>query len=992
MKIASLNLKTGYSFYKSIIRIDEFCRLIKEYGYEACGINDDEIYGYFEFEKECKKNNLKPIYLKSIKFKINNPNKNLDCSLYIKNEEGYKSILKIYEDKIDTFNIDNISLYSKGLGFILNTDSDFAFDDYQKLIAPTILKLKKIFLDDFYFGITISSKEDEVDSKTIYKYIDDNEYKLIPFPVIRYHKKSEGGLYEIFSSASKDNVNNLGEEINYSLDKQGSSFILKYDVFKSIYREKDLLNLDKLVSNINFELVKKRGDIITFDNDIQTLKEKTYSSLEKLKKNEDKIYLERLDYELSVISKMGFASYFLLVSDYVEYAKNHDIKVGFGRGSAVGSLVSYLLKITSLDPIIFNLSFERFLNPKRQSMPDIDLDFEDSKREEVISYLKRKYSEDKVAKIITFSKLRPRSAINLLGKALKISDNKLKAITSSISANCKTFTDAKNDKYYSKKFMTYYNDPLYKKLIDNASLLLSLPIQTSIHASGVIISKDPIYKEVPMSLSKSGIVLFEYSYLEEIGFLKFDILSLSNLSFLRNIENNLNFKFDELSLLNNLNDIKVYDELNSLNLVDIFQLDEDNSSIKEAIKEIKPTSFDDLASLLALYRPGAMNYISLYSRRKNEGEKITYLHPKLENILKSTYGIMIYQEQVMEVVKEIANFSLAEADIFRRAIAKKRTDLMNEYKVRFIKQASENKIDKKTSELIFEDILKFASYGFNKSHAYAYGFLTYVFLYLKTYYPLAFYNASYNKNQFFSAKGQKLYLELKRKYKNIKIDINISLLDGLIYQNDTLYLPLNTISKVDTDILNKLIEYRNESPFESYKDIFIRLSSYIYDHNEESKKIKASEMTLLSLIDAGVFDLFKLNRETMKNNVTTFLKSASFKDILDRQEVILSKENVGLKLYLEKEKLGVVISSSLIKSNNDRFLFVIDIIKFKDRIKVILSDGIKEYNLFVSNMKVERYAFFHIKTNFDRTTLFSDNLEYIKYLNQEIKDEKDTHN
>ena len=988
MKVCSLNLKTGYSFYNSIIKIEDFCKLAKNYGYEIVGINDENIYGYFEFEKQCKKYNLKPIYLREIKISLDNSYKIFTASFVILNEKGYQNILKIYKNKISIFSINELLLYKEGLALIIQTDDDFTLTGFQKHIAPTIVKIKNEFQDNFYFGYSILSSNDKNNLDDIYEYADNNEYKLIPFPSIRYKYKNECGLFEIFKSCDAENKED--DSNDYNLEKNGPEFLLKETVFKSIYREIDFQNLDYLINKIDFQLIKKRGNIINIDNDQKLLKEKCFEGLKKINKEKDDSYLKRLEYELDTINNMGFSSYFLLVSDYVNYAKNNDIKVGYGRGSAVGSLVSYLLNITGLDPIKFNLSFERFLNPKRATMPDIDIDFEDSKREDVILYLKRKYGEDKVCKIITFSKLRPKSSINLLGKVLKLPENKIKAITASISNNAKDFKDALNDKYLGKKFKTFYDDKLYFELLSNANRLLSLPIQTSIHASGVIISKDSLYKQVPVSDGMTGNVLVEFNYLEEMGFLKFDILSLSNLSFLRMIENNIkdNFKVD--SLLDNLNDKETYQILNSLKLVDIFQLDEGNSSVKEAIKMINIESFDDLASLLAIYRPGSMSYIPLYAKRKNNHEKINYLHPSLEKILKSTYGIMIYQEQVMEVVKEIASFSLAEADIFRRAISKKNEEVMQMYKEKFIQGATKNNIDLKTSELIFNDILKFASYGFNKSHAYAYAFLTYIFLYLKTHYKEAFYNASYLKNQFSSSKGQRLYLEMKEVYTNIKIDINLSSLNNISYMNDTLYLPLNSVSKLDENILNKLIEFRKEKPFTSYKDVFIRLSSYIYDYKDEEKKIKSCKETLSSLISAGSFDCFNLNRETMIENANTFLKAGRFVDILSKQEIAYKKENVGLKFYLEKNILGVVISNDLGRKNNEAYLYVIDIINMSKKSKLILSDGIKEYNLyFEGKEKIERYSFFHIKADFTKTVLFP---SYIKYLGQEIKDEQNTHN
>lgn len=978
MKIASLNLTTGYSFSKSIIQIDNYCKLAKSYGYDVVGINDDDIFSYPEFEKYCLLNSLKPIFLKPILIEFPKLYKKLNASFYIKTEEGYLNILKLYRNKIDSISISELEEYKNGLGLIIYFDEDFSFKDFQNMISPFLLKIKNIFNNSMYFGAYYRNQKEEKSVNESYSFFDENEYKIIPFPPIKYLKKNDCGLYEIFS-----NINDK-KEINIDINKSGPEFLYKPEIFQKLYRNQDYLNLKELVENIDFTFFKQRGSIIKFDNDSEILKEKCYSSLKKKNLYNDR-YLKRLEFELKTINLKGFASYFLLVEDFVLYSKENNIRVGYGRGSAVGCLISFLLDITKLDPIRFNLSFERFLNPERKTMPDIDIDVEDDKREELILHLKRKYGEDKVANISTYNKIKPKSSINLLGKALKIPEVKLKAITSLIPKDSSSFKDAMKKDYYGK-LKKLLEDPLYQELVSNCNKLLNLPVSKSIHASGIIISKNSLSLSLPMSNMSTGEIMFEASYLEEMGFLKFDILSLSNLSFLNNIIRNIeDFNVDDL--INNLEDKDTYKTLNNLFLSDIFQLDEGSSyGMKNTIKKIHPDNFDELALILALYRPGSLKFVDDLARRKKGIEKITYLHPLLEPILKNTYGIIIYQEQVMEVVKTIANFSLAEADIFRRAISKKKIDEMEKYKIKFYKQAKENNIDENTSKLIFDNILSFASYGFNKSHAYAYSFLTYIFLYLKTHYPINFYQAAINKDPLSSLKGRQLFVEIKKIYQNIKVDINYSLYDKFNISNNTLYLPLNIVSNINKEFIDKLLSLK-EDKFQSYQDFFYKVSSLFDDLDDNNIRLYSSQIS--NLIKAGYFDCFNLNRSTMLNNLDNFINACSFKDLILKQEIKLYSENIGLKFYEENKILGVLLSSTLRKNNNSSYLYVTDIIQAFDKLIINLSDGIKEYNLKVDkNLNVERYSFYFIEADFNKTYL---NPTKIKYIGTEIKHENNIH-
>ena len=411
---------------------------------------------------------------------------------------------------------------------------------------------------------------------------------------------------------------------------------------------------------------------------------------------------------------------------------------------------------------------------------------------------KKKYGEDHISDIVTFVKLKPKSCLNMIGPVLGVQANRLKKLTQSSSDKATNFKEAKDDPIKGESFTKLYQDPYYQKICDIAESLMGLPINTSIHAPGAIISQDPIYITCPVRDGKTGTVLYEYPNMEQLGFLKVDILALSNLTFLKHIEEKILANKKALpDIYHDLDNRQVYQILNQEDVVEIFQLDT-SYGMRKTIRQIKPSCFTDLAATIALFRPGPMDYIPNFANRKHGKEKISYADHRLKEILDETYGIMVYQEQIMKAVQVLANFSLGEADLFRRAISKKQISKMEAYKEKFIAGCKDNGIEEKNANAIFMDIEKFAQYGFNKAHAYAYGLITYSLLYYKTFFPIEFYSTALEMESFSSYKVTAMIDELNKRHLKMKNpNINLSLKNQYRFMDSDIYLPLSIAAHGD---------------------------------------------------------------------------------------------------------------------------------------------------------------------------------------------------
>ena len=572
----------------------------------------------------------------------------------------------------------------------------------------------------------------------------------------------------------------------------------------------------------------------------------------------DQTYIDRLNYELDVICQMGYEDYFLVVQDYVNFAKDNDILVGPGRGSAAGSLISYLLGITAIDPIKFGLQFERFLNLDRKTMPDIDVDFMDTRRDEVVEYCRRKYGENKVANIITFQTILAKQALRDIGRIYDIPNHDIDLLSKSITDNRLSLRSAYKTLPAFKKIVD--SDKYFLEIVSLASKIEGLIRQSGVHAAGVILNNDPIEKAMPISLDLSDnyISQYEMHYLEEQGFLKMDFLGLRNLSVISRCVDLVNEKHGTKILdKHNLpyDDPKVYELISSCRTMGVFQLE--SSGMKRAIREIKPSCFNDVVAVLALFRPGPMESIPIYAKRKEGKQVVTYISNDLEDILKDTYGIIVYQEQINQIATKMAGFTPGEADTFRRAISKKKVELLESLEKRFIDGATAKGYSYKESKNVYDHILKFANYGFNKSHSVGYALIACQMAYLKVFYPLEFYVAILENSSVASDTKFNEYVS-EMKASNIKMlppNINTSSLTFSIFE-DSILFPLGAIKGINDILVNKIIEERKKKPFVDFYEFVMRM-----------EPLGLSENQLEKLIDSGALDAFYNSRQSMRKSI-----------------------------------------------------------------------------------------------------------------------------
>ena len=640
-----LKVTTDYTLLKSLIKMPDLISFLCDNKINACGICDENLYGVLDFYFSCKKNNIKPIIGLSIKLN------NLEVCLYAINYEGYKNLLKIHTLKEkNELNVLNIKEFCKNILVILPYESKELYNEFS-------------CFDVIFIGY--KTQYEKINALAITK-------NIVFFKDLKVLKKEEVSYLKYLDILRKDNI-----EVN-------SDCCYCDDVSDE--------NIEKIVNLINIEIPLDKRYIPKYsDNSYELLKNLCVKGLNKrLNGKVSKEYVDRLKYELDVINKMGFVDYFLIVYDYVLYAKKNNILVGPGRGSAAGSLVSYSIGITEIDPISFGLMFERFLNPERISMPDFDVDFCYERRQEVIDYVGRKYGQDHVSQIITFGTMSARMVIRDVARVLDVpyanADKLAKMIPNEIHITIKKALE--QNKELADE---YENNPETKRLLDIAMALEGMPRQASTHACGIVITKDPVVTYVPL-YERDGVVSTQYimTTLEELGLLKMDFLGLRTLTVIQDTidlvkkDKGIDVEFDA-----NMNDPKVFKQWQEGTSMGIFQFE--SQGMTNFMKELKPDCLEDIIAGVSLYRPGPMDQIPRYIANKKDPEHAVYTHPSLKPILKVTYGCMVYQEQVMQIVRDLAGYSLGRADLVRRAMGKKKLDVMAKEREIFIHgQVDEN--------------------------------------------------------------------------------------------------------------------------------------------------------------------------------------------------------------------------------------------------------------------------------------------------------------
>ena len=841
-----LKVTTDYTLLKSLIKVPNLISFLSEKNIDTCGICDENLYGVLEFYYACKKNNIKPIVGLDVIID------DLNVYLYAMNFDGYKNLLKIHtlKEKNELI-LDDLSVYKDSILCIVPFKNKELFD-----------KLK--FFNNLY--ISYNNSLERLNALTITSnvlYINDlkalKKDDVLFFAYLDKLRKEEVGMYE-------------------------QNYYFAPDI--------DLGKIDEVVSLLNLELKFNKKYIPKYKDNIDSssfLHDLCFKGLTKrLNGKVPDIYLKRLNYELKVINEMGFVDYFLIVYDYVLYAKRHDILVGPGRGSAAGSLVSYSIGITEIDPLKYNLLFERFLNPERVTMPDIDVDFDALKREEIIEYVRNRYGDKNVALGLTFTTLKSKLVLREIGKLLKINDTLLDNFIKCINGNICLKDNLTNENI--KKYLNNYNE--LKKLYNISMHLEGLKKNTSTHAAGVVISSTNLDEIIPIHYENNTLITgVTMDYLESIGLLKMDFLALKNLTTIKNILDEVGK--DALKNID-LNDKAVLNLFCTGKTEGIFQFE--TSLMRNLIRKLKPSSFNDLVASLALGRPGALEEADEYIARKNGKKEITYIHKDLEPILKDTYGIILYQEQIIAILGKIGGYSLAEADIIRRAISKKKESVINAEKEKFINGAIGKGYDRSVATLIYDLIVKFASYGFNKAHSVAYARISYDMAYLKVKYPEYFIIEMINNKD--NEKFAKLVLFLKNKgIKLEKPDVNLSH-NKFYISGKELIMPLWQIKGIPENLSEKIIENRKDG----YTDFF--------DFVCKNKKI-LNENILNTLINAEALRSFNLNERTLVENIAVALNFAEIDDELIKKPVIIELDDYSdeVKRNNELESFGYFITN-----------------------------------------------------------------------------------
>ena len=850
-----LYIKTDNSLLSSLINIDELIKYALKNNISSLSITDNNMYGVIEFYNKCIINNIKPI----IGLELTIENKKI--ILYCIDNNGYKNLIKLSTINSEkTIDYDNLKKYSASLiCIVLYKDMDI-YETLEKIYEKIYIGYKNEF-------------EYEKIQNTNKVYINQicylNEFDDI---YLKY-------LTAIKNSQLIENVENV--LINNNL-------ILEKDLLKLNF---DLTNNYEITKMCNIKIEHEDNLIPKFKcpdslDSYTYLKKLCIDGLKKIFGNTvNKIYVDRLKKELEIINKMGFCNYFLIVWDYVKYAKETSILVGPGRGSAASSLVAYVLNITTIDPIKYNLLFERFLNPERITMPDIDIDFEYRYRDAMVKYVISKYGIKNVAPIITFGTLGAKQAIRDVARTmsieLKMVDNLCKMIDSNL-----TLLENYNKNSKIKNYISI-NEEL-KNLYKVATKIEGLKRHTSIHAAGVVMCDKPLDEIIPLDKSHNDFYVTGYSmeYLESLGLLKMDFLALKNLTLIKDTIDELNINFDDIPI----NDKKAINIFTKANTIGIFQFE--SEGMINFIKKLKPDNVEDVIASLALFRPGPMNNIDSYIKRKKGIEKIDYIHDDLYDILKDTYGIIIYQEQIMLIASRMASYTLGEADVLRRAMSKKKESILINEKEKFITRSIANGYDEKIATKVYELILKFASYGFNRAHSVSYAMISIKMAYLKANYSLVFMKNLLNMVIGNSIKTNEYIYECKKLNVELtKPDINISE-DKYIQKNGKLFFPLNLIKNIGVGAVELILKERHKKQFDDIFDFINRCYGKI-----------VNRQVIESLIYSGAFDSLNYNKRTLIYNLDVIINYGEIGSLLqdELKPIIEEKEEFKQEELMQYE-------------------------------------------------------------------------------------------
>ncbi|MBH0230138.1 DNA polymerase III subunit alpha [Halobacillus sp. KCTC 3957] len=923
MSFTHLNVQTGFSLMDSTVKIEPLVERAKVMGYRSLAITDNEVMsGAIAFYEACKRNGIKPLI--GMKVHIQNEGQRIfPTLLFARNETGYQNLLKIsswIQTKQQSIDLRTIINYQSGLTAILMTaQSPWA----EQIISGQTNELKRdleewleVFPESrFYLSIQDSDLRSERQlHKPLKAWAEEKEVGVVALGDVKYVESQDALAFHSLKAIKE------GRRLTSDTDSLSKDQYLKppgeMEAFfkdwwpESIEATQEIADSCDLQLSLNQTLLPNYplpGD----KNSDDYLRELCYEAIKEKYPSPDSEIFKRLDYELDVITSMNFSDYFLIVWDFISYARNKGIHAGPGRGSAAGSIVAYLLNITQVDPIEYRLLFERFLNPERVTMPDIDIDFPDHRRDEVIQYVAEKYGSRHVAQICTFGTFAARSVLRELFKTMAIDDSDAAFVLKHIPKGATDSLVALVQR--SEQLKDYIrNSETLKALFQVATKLEGLPRHVSTHAAGVIISEDPLVQHTALMKGQGNVLLTQLPMgeLEHIGLLKIDFLGLRNLTFLERMEQKIQKHEDKTFTIQSIpmNDSKAFHLLKQGRTNGVFQLE--SQGMKSVLKRLRPSHFEDVVAVNALYRPGPMEYISTYIDRKHGRESIHYPHPDIKPILQPTFGVLVYQEQIMQVAQTIAGYSLGQADILRRAVSKKQARVIEEQREGFIRGAKAHGYADEVAHEVFQWIVKFSNYGFNRSHAVAYSVISYRLAYLKAHYPSYFLAELINSHIGDKDKLAQYIREAKELGVVVKApSINRS---GIFTRDDRgeIQMGLLAIKGVGYQAAQAIIEEREKSRFKHLNDFCLRVVSKT-----------VSRSVIESLILAGAFDELHSNRASVLASIDQALEQGElFKEFQDQPNLFGDDLDMGLSLVevepfpilkqlsMEKEVLGTYLS------------------------------------------------------------------------------------
>ncbi len=963
MSFVHLHVHSGYSLLDGMAKIDSLIDKAISENMNALAITDHgNMYGAFKFYIKAKEKGIKPIIgVEAYKVKDSRFSKNGDddrdyyhLTILAKNYQGYKNLIKIvsdsylegfyYKPRID---FELLERYHQGLiilsGCFNGEISQLLFND-QITEAETILKkYLEIFKDDFYLEIQRHPNSEDLDkvNQELIKLSRKYAVPLVATNDVHYINKEDAYAQEILLCIQM-------QRTILEKNRPLSMIDIPDFYFKSVAEMKGLFidlpeaieNTLKIADKCNLEIPYGKWILPIFETpkgyDIENY---FHYLIEKRKHRvigyDEETINKRIRYEFDIITKKGYTTYFLIVQDFVNWAKENGIGVGPGRGSVAGSLIAYILGITDLNPLDYNLPFERFLNPERPTPPDIDIDFADSRRDEVLAYVSKKYGEDRVAQIITFGTMEARLAVRDVARALGLSYSQGDRIAKMIPPGKQGFpmTIALALEESAPLKFAYQTEPETKKVLDIAQKLEGLPRHASVHAAGVVIADKPLIEYVPLQRdNKEGKIITQYdmycldlnavSGQKAVGLLKVDFLGLRNLSIieeaLKYVERTSGKKIDIHHI--SLDDKKTYQLISSGNTIGVFQLE--SGGMRHLAKELKPTKMSDISAMVALYRPGPMDLIPMFLEGKKNPKKIKYLHPDLRPILEETYGVLVYQEQVMEIAHRLAGYSMSEADNLRMAMGKKKKELMKKEKEKFLKGCLKNGYKKSMIENVWNFMEKFASYGFNKPHSASYAIIAYWTAYIKANFPVEYMTALLSA-ELKGVAGPQREIKMSQaieecKRMNIEVippDINKSE-ENFSIEESSIRFGLSAIKNVGSAAIESILSARKNGRFRSFKDFLNRV-----DLRKVNKK------TVESLIKAGAFlkfgniatllfnypkvlqDVQTLKEKTEKGQFDLFFSENSLTDLKDDFKIVDEFSEKEL-FAMEREVIGFLIGKN----------------------------------------------------------------------------------